>query len=794
MKERFQYLREGTTPSVVDAALEHVGPRGEARSEAGLFDYWRIVSKHALLIGAVCLSIVLLTGVIVFVEAPVYTATATVLIERNAPQVLDIQQIMPESFQDETETGYYKTQYELLKGRTLATAVIKDLALEQSALLRPGNQRFGLISDVVGFVEKPFARFVGASGRQHREDIGADESGLIDNYLKRLEVSPIRGTRLVAIGFSSPDRKLAARIANAHAVAYIRQGLELRSNTNEEAERFLEAKLTELKKRVERSEGALNAYRRDHGVISLSEKEDVVVEKFDELYKDLTAVEAHRISLEAEEKLIEKRQYDSLPAVLGSELIEHLKENAAKIESEYAEAAEEEKPGFPQLDQLRAKLDEVNTRLRREIENVVDGIQSAFQATVTNENKLNAAIEQQKALVLQQNDIGVQYGILAREVDTNRELYSSVLQRMKQTEVAADLRASNIFMVDKAQPPGRPSRPKRLEDLLISAMLGLAVGIGVAFLKESLDDTLKSTQDVERYLHLPKLASLPDLAGTRTLELAQLNSKLPQRLLAKLKGDSSKFLVAWCAESYRTLRNSLMFSRAGGPPRVVLITSALNSEGKTVIAVNTAACFARTGIKVLLIDADLRRPRCHKMLEIDNEVGLSEVLAGHVQPEKAIVMTQVSGLSVLLAGAIPPDPAELLASIKMLETLAQLRSTYDFIIIDSAPAMLVSEVIPLSTMVDGALMVVSSTKTSRDVVMEACSRLHSVGAKIFGVVLNRVNVCNPEFLYANRYFWHYEHTYHNASDEVLRREAILHAMVPYISQAESAKVSSPTGS
>jgi succinoglycan biosynthesis transport protein ExoP len=396
---------------------------------------------------------------------------------------------------------------------------------------------------------------------------------------------------------------------------------------------------------------------------------------------------------------------------------------------------------------------------------VVEGVQSAYQAAVNNEDDLRAAVERQKALVLQQKDIGVQYGILSREANTYRQLYNTVLQRMKETEVAADLSASNIFVVDKAAPPRRHSHPKRLADLLISAILGLVAGIGIAFFRESLDNTLKSPQEVERFLRLPNLAILPDLTGTGEREPVKLNAESRARLLSRANGNANTTLVAWCAESYRTLRNSVLLSQAGGPPRVVLITSALDSEGKTGIAVNTAMCFARTAIKVLLIDADLRRSRCHEMLEVNNDLGLSEVLTGQAQVENTIITTSFSGLSFLPAGTLPPDPAELVGSKKMQEILEQLREAYDFIVIDSAPTMLVSDAIPLSAMVDGTLMVVNSQETPRQAVIEACSRLKYVGAKILGVVLNRVDINGFDFLYGNYYFGRYENSYYKNGHE-----------------------------
>jgi polysaccharide biosynthesis transport protein len=325
--------------------------------------------------------------------------------------------------------------------------------------------------------------------------------------------------------------------------------------------------------------------------------------------------------------------------------------------------------------------------------------------------------------------------------------------------------------------------------LLISAMLGLVVGIAVAFLRESIDDTFKSTQEVERFLQLPHLTNLPNLPDKGKLRLA-IGDRLTHGFRAR-RETRNKLLAAWCAESYRALRNYLRLSGTAKPPGVVLVTSALNSEGKTVVAVNTATSFAQAGVRVLLIDSDLRRPRCHEMLKTRNECGLSQVLAGDITLEKAIVVTPIPGLSILPAGAIPRDSAKLLGSIRMLEVLTQLRDMFDFIVIDSAPTMLVSDVIPLSTIVDATVLVVDSRKTRRRVVMEACSRLRAVGATLAGVILNRVSAGSPDFLYASYYFWHYGNSCGPKSDITVTTESMLGPVVPYVSTGYGEQAGAP---
>ncbi|MCI0655792.1 MAG: hypothetical protein L0170_01830, partial [Acidobacteria bacterium] len=328
-----------------------------------------------------------------------------------------------------------------------------------------------------------------------------------------LDIRPIQQTRLVKIAFNTPDPELSARLANAHAQAYIRQRAELHSRVNDEARRFLEEQRGELKRRLEKSEAVLNRYRRDREILSLNEKENTVIERLVDLNKRLTEAEAERITLEAQVRLIRNRDYNSLPAVINSALIGQLKQQLTHLEGEYASLSRQLKASHPRMEQMRAQIAESRGRLRQEIHSVVEGSESAYLAAKAKEQELRAKLEQQKAAAHALKDAAVDYAILAREVDTNRQLYENVLQRMKETGVAADLRASNVFPIGKAIPPHRPSTRLNRQSLLLSALVGLMGGVGLAFLCEYLDNTFKTPKEVQRYLRLPNLGVIPDFVS-----------------------------------------------------------------------------------------------------------------------------------------------------------------------------------------------------------------------------------------------------------------------------------------
>ena len=733
--------------------------------EADLRDYWFTIVKHVRLLTALCVGVVLITALVVFAIPHKYTAETMLMIEHSTPQVLNMRQVLGPVVTAPYDDDYYKSQYAILRNETLAAQVIRELGLANNPYFSDRDNE---------------SRLFGTSKKANHSELLGIKLTVVERYLKRLAITPVRGTNLVKVSFTSPDPELSARIVNAHAQAYIRQGLDLHRAVNEEAQHFLEGKLGELRERVEKSETALNAFGRANEIISLTDKQNIVIDRLDELNKDLTAAETDRISLEAQEQLIQQRAYDSLPAVIDNDMIQKLKEELIKLEGEYARLAGEYRPGFRTLDQVGAQVAETRRSIQGEIKKVVAGLESKYISAVSKENKLRAAMEEQKTLALRQKDAGVTYKILAREANTNRQLYEAVLQRMKETGVAAQVGTSNIFVIVKGVPPVRPSSPLRAMDIAIGALLSLAGGIAVAFLLESLSNTFKNPNEVERYLGLSTLAVIPDFLtanGNRSasglLRLARSSTRgvlapaaaaSDQAYEAALKrmkdteqpapnteliASAAKFSAI--AESYRALRAALMLSRAGETPKVTLFVSALPSEGKTTTAANTAFLLAQMATRVLLIDADLRRPRCHEVLNMPNAAGLAEVLTGQLAAEEAISATEFPGLWLLSSGAVPPTPNELVGSKKMRDTLDELRRAYDYIVVDATPTMTLSDALPLSTIVDGCILVVNA-KTPRQVVRQTCSRLTGVGARIFGVVLNQVDVRGPDYYYTEHYY------------------------------------------
>ncbi len=745
-----------------------------SEEEPHLRDYWRVLRKHIRLIAGCVIGVVALVAIVVSLMTPQYTAETTLIIERKAPQALKVEGAQQEAVGPD-EYDYYKTQYEILRSHALASQVIQEQKLDTQPWLAEKNERFSFLTGVF----EGISSWWGTPRVESTDDQSKVDLHIVKNYIRQLEVKPFPRTRLVKVTFTSPDPELSAKVVNAHAVAYMHYGVELRTRANIEAQKFLEEKLVELKERVEKSETALNEYRREKGILSLDEKENIVVDRLSDLNRRLTEAEANRIDLEAQVRLIRRRDYHSLPAVLDNALIQTLKEQLTPREAEYTQLSSRFKPDYPKLVELKAEIEEARQRITSEVAKVVAGIESAFLAAEGKEGSLREKMEEQKAATLGLKDASVNYAILAREVDTNRQLYDSVLQRMKEMGVAAELRSSNVQVVDKGEIPQYPSRPKKGVTLLVSMFIGLIGGIGGAFFLEYLDNTLKTPEEVQRHLGLPSLGVVPEFASIihatgielKGQEAADAEkpdgaeSKAISRALAtssRMELVLSHHPLSLIAEAYRTLRTALFLSRAGEAPRTMLFTSATEGEGKTLTTINTAVIFAQMGLRVVVIDADLRRPRCHKVLGIRNWVGLTEVLTGHKEPQEVIKQTVTENLFLMPSGAIPPNPAELVGSRKMQELISNLLQQYDCVIIDTPPVMPVSDGLLIARLVDGVVLVVNGQKTPRHLVKEARSRLLYARAKILGVVLNRVDMVKGDYAY---YYGHYSSYYRHNGDE-----------------------------
>jgi polysaccharide biosynthesis transport protein len=722
MNEPSKYFIHREIPEPEYVELPNWGDEDEPTAS----DYWRIIVRHKRLILVLMAAVLLGTGILMCVIPPSYVATSTILIDHRAPKV----EIKPagsetQPLSDEEADDYYGTQYKILQSRSLALRVIQDLGLQDSPLLDA----------------PPLLAWLGikSSSKQTKLEKREEE---IDSYLKRLTVKPQTGTRLVTISFSAPDPMLAARIANAQVRTYVAQGEQRRDQASTTARDFLEKKLQQVQDRVEKSEAALNDYRRQRGIVAApsDDKTNVLTQRLAELEKALTSAETARIALESEIHLIHAGDYDSLPMVINSALIQNLKQEYAKADADYASLASQFKPGYPELEEVNAHRNELRTRLDRDMQQVADSIQWSYKASVAREDELHKEVDAEKAEVAALNDASLQDALMVREVESDQTLYRNILAKINELGVVGGAPSTEVSIIDEAEPPIEPSSPQKALILASAGVGSLFLGICLAVLLDRLDDTFKDPEQLERSLALPCLGLVPDFTRLRPSG-RRLLSKFPSATVPVFTAHKLPSIKPGTeiSETFRAIRIGIVASRATPSPKMVLITSGSASEGKTMTAVNTALAFAQMGDKVLLIDADLRRARCHTVLDIHNNAGLSEVLTGRRKPEEVVRSTRIEGLACITAGSPQENPGALLGSKKMVDMLAYLRNFYDCILIDSAPVMQISDTLLLATVVDGVLLV-AGPATPKRVLQTVCSRLSMVRANLLGVVLNRLDI------------------------------------------------------
>ncbi len=734
---------------------------GDDMAGIGLAECWKVIRAHRrLIIGLVAVSIAL-TGAVVFSMTPRYVATARLLIEPEPPRLMDASSLLQSMQNDSPNDDYDKTQYSLLRDDQLVAEVIHELNLESNPHF---EQHPGPVRRLIGWLTR------GEAKATARDRLGVSTAA-IDTYLAHLDVSPENGTRLVKVRFDSPDPVLAARIVNTHISDFLALSQQIRADAGGAARAFLGKELVRIKAQVEKSEAALNEYRDRTGILSFGEKDqesnEVAQKRMEALDEALTAAQDERIKAEAEMELVKSGAYDSLPDVVNNLMIENLRPDIDRLQAEYAEMAAKYNDAYPPLREVKAKLDAAQARLGKEMAAIAHSTERKYEAANASEKDLEARVEEERRRDFARNDASLQDAVLAREVDANREIYEAVLKRMNEIGVNGSAPISNIEVVEQAVPPPLPSLPQKVKALLIAGVGSLLIGIALAFLIEQFDDRLKSAEEIQAYLRLPELAVLPDF----TKLTGRMLQAPPDGALGLLRHAAGTDEVASeghrqhaleTLEAYKPLRNALLYSRAGGAPKTILFVSALPLEGKTMTASGTALAFAQTGARTLLIDADLRRPRCHRIFKTEDSAGLSEMLVGRVEPWEATQRLDnwedqdYQGLFFIGAGRPVPNPGELLTSMRMFETIQRLSTDYDFILIDAAPYASASDTMGLATMVEG-VVVVAAVDTPKQTIRAVCQRLSDSGAKVLGVVLNRVNPRDDAFInLSHRYgYGHY---------------------------------------
>ncbi|OHE55095.1 MAG: hypothetical protein A2027_03310 [Thermodesulfovibrio sp. RBG_19FT_COMBO_41_18] len=715
----------------------------EKEEEIHLRDYLHILLRRKWTF--ITFFIVIITTVLIgtFMTTPIYRSTATIKIDRENPQVLKFEDIYKIEM---GEDDYYQTQYKILKSRNLAKRVIRTLKLGEEPEFG-GNA--GLSHKVASVASVDVSKQNMSEGINKR---------FVDGFLGRVTVTPEQRSRLVKVSFDSPNQELSAKVANEIAKLYIQFSIESRFEATQQARDWLQEQLEDMKAKVERSEEALNKYAADNGIIFLTEGEttetktvqgqNIITRKLAELSTELVQATSDRISKEALYREAQQGEGSLLSAVQGNPLIQTLKKDHASREAEYYQLSKKFKPEYPKMGRLKEEMDKIEARINTETRKIVSSIEKDFKAAQRREDSLRSTLEKYKKEALDLNDRMVQYLILKRESDTNRELYNGLLQRLKETGVSASLTSSNIQVLDWAEVPQSPHKPRKTLNLLLATIIGLFGGIGLSFFVEYIDNTIKTPEDLEKTISLPSLGVVPNLG-----------KQSDRSSISMITFEDKKSPLS---EAFRSIGTYIQFSSPIRPPKTMLVTSARKAEGKTSMAVNLAVTLASSWGKGIVIDADMRNPQLHKILGLDNSKGLSSFLTGLLEFDNGLIQkTDIPNLDVITAGIIPPNPSELLGSQRLKDLLYELVPLYSFIIFDSPPLLGLSDSLILSTVSDGVIMVVRSDSTPKEAALQARKSLQGVNAKILGVVLNAIKQSNLKY---GSYSYYYSYYYGEEDD------------------------------
>jgi polysaccharide biosynthesis transport protein len=684
-----------------------------------LYEYWRILKKRKwIILGALSLCLTMGT-LITLMEKPLYTTSVRVQVDRSSTKIVESGNVTPTESTGDFE--FLKTTYEVLQSVTMAERVASALKLGEDAdFLKPRDfsivgwlyQATGLAGNKPEPVVNPAARTGAATGVVMRNRL----------------VRPVAGSRLVDIVYSDPAPARAQRIANAFATAFIASSIDKRFEANAYAKTYLEDQAQQLQIRLERSEKVMLDFAEKEQIIAVNEKSSIAENNLSAANTALGTLTAERMKSEQQWKQVETTTAITLPQFMSNVAVSALRSQRGTLTTEYREKLRTFKPEYPAMQELQAKIKEIDQQLATEVKGIKQTLKGAYQAAASQEAETAKQVEKLRGEVLDLQKRSIQYNNLKRDVDTNRTLYNSLLQRFKEVDIAAGIGANNIFVIDKAALPGAPSSPKMMRALIMYLAFGLGLGLGAAFLLERLDDSIRSAEEVERITGLTTLGIIP------FVDEAEMKSTMADPRSA-------------LSEAYRSLCTSLQFTTDSGLPKSLVVTSSGPSEGKSSTALTIAKHFSTIGLKVLIIDADLRKPSLHTKLEVQNGTGLSNYLTGACTIAEAMHETPFTNLVFMPTGPLPPNAADLLGGSRLLSLITQSLESFDFVVIDSPPVMGLADAQLLSSAAVATIFVVGSGQTKSGAIRAALKRLELARAPIIGSVVTKFDVKNAAYGY-----------------------------------------------
>jgi len=703
--------------------------------ELGLSDFIEIMRKRKWIIISTLVLSVATVLIASLMMTPEYKAEITLEISPDNPKITTFEDVVE---LDAPQAEYYETQYKLIKSKTLAEQVSRALELSKRPEFAPEEK--GGLSPIAFFKnmfwqEKPDPKKAAAEKKTRDRKI-------TDEFLERVSIEPDRKSRLVKVSFLSSDPEFSATAINTLGDKYIEWLLERKLDATKSARKFLEKQLSQVKANLERAEEDLNSFSKSADIISLDTNLNLTYKQLAELNQALAQAENERLAKEAYYEEIKGGNYKYMPQVVNDESIQKLNEEYVKTKAEYDNMSVVYGPNYPDLKQVGAKLASIKGDMQERVNGIAESINKDYEAALRKENIMKKRTEEQRQRASVLNDKAIQYKILEREVETNKSIYQNLLQRVKETEVTSGIKATNIQIVDYAAAPLLPYSPNIPLNFLIAIFVGLTAGVFLAFVTEHFDKTIKDEDELKKMFSIPFLGGVPLVSGQETGsgQIETIAHTNPMSVIS---------------ESFRVIRTSVLFASPDHRPKSMLVTSSQPLEGKTTCTSNLAISFSQSGLKVVLVDADMRRPRLSRIYRNggnSNGLGLSTYLIGKYALEETVKGTDIENLSVIMSGPIPPNPAELLGSERMRELINALERQYDIVLFDAPPLLGFADSQLLARAVDGVLIVTSTGITQRKTLQLSIEELRKVHGKIIGAVINRLESRSSRYRYHNYYY------------------------------------------
>jgi capsular exopolysaccharide synthesis family protein len=768
-------------------------PSPARKPEIDLVEYWQIAWKRKWIVLSTIAVVVALAALFSFTATPLYRATATLLLEEPSSNRLTIQDLLNGQGVGFTESSSYRnTQLRILQSRTIAERVAKKMDLSRRAELRSDTQpKQSLMQMVKGFLRMGWlfpSRSAGPDSAAAAAEATSDSLIRQTNFiLSGLSVRPVPDTRLVEVSFASSHSRLAYDIVNALAAEFVLFSVESRYEATQQTSEFLNEQISRLREDLATKERELQKYSEEKKILKLNENESNIVSKYADLQRATMSAQVDRINAESKYRELSKLRSDALPQVIESSTIQSLNTTYLTAKGEYEEKIRTTyTPDHPDMVQLRARVEGLKSQLEGEIRKSVEAANTVYRTALDKEQRLQRELDIQRVDVSRMNNDAILSRSLDIDITTNRELLDKLVGQQNETLVSARLSGqmtSTIKVVDPPLVPKTPYSPNTKRNLMVGFLLGGFLGLGLAFLINFLDNTLKGPEDTEKLTGLPSLGVIPHFspngAKERGRRYASYTYRYRYRSAYGPKSDTTSAELAKIteielinhlfpkiaiAEDYRTVRTAIQFSRPESATRAIAFTSTSPQEGKSATVANMAISFAQLGERVLVVDADLRKPRLHKIFKVRNKAGLSDILTGRATYDETIQKTAVDDLFILPSGSHPPNPAELLNSKRMKEFVDDIRKQYAVVLIDLPPVLAVIDPVIVSALADMTVLVVRLNVTTRKPLKRAIEELGRAKADIIGLILNDARMRRSSYGSYMPYF-QYEYYQDKSEDE-----------------------------